>query len=79
MSRHASRAFPASGDLIRTNRYTTRRRARRRVTAFAFAVRSWLPRWDTTPRDRAGLRFGAIAGASFVAGVVFVLSLIVAN
>ena len=76
MNRSASSFLPCAGDLTRTNGFISRRRVRRRLTASLRLVRSWLPRWDTTPRDRAGLRFGAIAGTSFAAGVLFVLSLL---
>lgn len=69
--------YPGSGDLTRTNRTFTRRRNLRRVTDLPSAIRTRLPRWETTERDRAGLRVGAIAGTSFVAGAVFVLSVIV--
>lgn len=71
--------YPGLGDLARTNRSTTRRRARRRVTAAYRTGRAYLPRWETTERDRAGLRFGAIAGLSFAAGALFVVSIIVAS
>lgn len=65
-------------DLRKANDRAARKR-QRRVTTLPHALGAWLPRWETTARDRAGLRFGAIAGASFVAGVVFVISVMVAS
>ena len=77
MNRHASTFAPFAGDLTRTNRTYTHRRNLRWVTALPSAIRTRLPRWETTERDRAGLRVGAIAGTSFVAGALFVASLLV--
>jgi len=79
MSSSVSRLLPGQRDLTRTNHTATRRNAVRRVGATYRTVRAYLPRWETTERDRAGLRFGAIAGLSFLAGVVFAASIVVAN
>lgn len=76
MNRSASSFFPCAGDLTRTNGFMSRRRNRRRRTASLRLVRSWFPRWDTTERDQAGLRFAAIAGTSFAGGVLFVVSVL---